>query len=78
MSTAIRAESSDYRGPGEREIANGVEHFMADEFIFESQTLAIEDAIIRKDDGVLERSAESQPLPPQAFGVARETKGARA
>src|SRR5258707_5029328 len=63
----------------ERQIADGIEHLMAHEFVGEAQSLRVEHTILAHHQSIFERSAECVTRTPQFGNVAHETEstGAR-
>src|SRR6478672_5543376 len=63
----------------EREITNGVQHLVADEFVCKAQAFRIEYAIFTHNERVFERGAECIARAPQLGDVAHKSKstGAR-
>ena len=77
MPRAHTAITPDYGHTGKGEIAHGIEHLMADEFVPVAQALAIENAALVHDDRVLERTAAREADLPQGFHIAQRTERAR-
>src|SRR5262249_53663450 len=63
---------------GQREVADGIEHLVAHEFVREARAFWIENAVVADHEGVLERGAERIARIPQCGHVAHEAEGARA
>src|SRR3954447_12689758 len=74
------ASSALWRGETtpEREVADGVERFVADELIREAQTFRVDDGVLPDRDRVVERSAEGEAGLPELLDVADEAEGAGA
>ena len=78
MAAAARAELPEDRRARKRQIANGVEHLVAHEFVAEAQALRIDDAGVRNGDRILERCAQRESRLPQPLDVGEEAESARA
>src|SRR5262249_49484402 len=71
VSRAVRDQVADYRIAHEREIADRVQNLVADELVLEAERV-VQDARLAEHDGVLERSAERQPVLPHHLDVLEE------
>src|SRR5258708_12344810 len=63
MAAAVRDQVADHRVADQREIADHVENLVADELVFEPQSV-VQDTPLPEDDGVVERAAHPPPPPP--------------
>src|SRR3954471_6900623 len=70
--------SAEQGAAGQREVADGVQHLVTDEFVGEARALRIENAVVADDEGVLERGTQRITRVPQGRDVAHEAEGARA
>src|SRR5215468_9532397 len=67
------------QGPArQRQIADHVQHFVANELVGKTRTLGVEDPVVAYDQRVLERGAERIARVPQRRHVAHEAEGAGA
>ena len=73
----IRHKAATNRRACERQIADGVEQFMAHEFVFVTQPFRVHDAARVNDNGIRQRSAEAQTIGAQHFDVGHKTERPR-
>src|SRR5262245_53387314 len=66
------------RRPGKREIADGIEHLVADELVWKAGALGVENAVIAHHESIFEGGAERIARVPKSRYVAHEAEGARA
>src|SRR5262249_38195479 len=67
------------QGPArQRQIADRVQHFVANELVGKTRTLGVEDPVVAHDQRVLERGAERIARVPQRRHIAHEAEGAGA
>ena len=78
VAAADRLVRTEQRRSGKRQIADGVERLVPDEFVGIAQPFRIEQAVIGDDQCVLQRSAERVTCAPQLRHVLHEPKRARA
>ena len=78
VAAAHRAVGRQQGPSGERQIADRVEHLVADELVGEAHAFRVEDAVVGDDQRVLERGAERVAGVPQRRHIAHEAEGARA
>ncbi len=76
VAAAMRAEEPDDPRPREREVTNGIEHFVADELIRIAQSFRIKDTIRLYRNRIFERRAESEAGLPESFDISQEAEGA--
>src|SRR5262249_20724140 len=70
---------STEQGPArQRQIADRVQHFVANELVGKTGTLGVEDPVVAHDQRILERGAERIARVPQRRHIAHETEGAGA
>src|ERR1700751_2461568 len=70
--------SAEQGAPGQRKVADGVQHLVADALVGEARALRVENAVVADDEGVLERGTQRVTRVPQGRDVAHEAEGARA
>src|SRR6516225_10337201 len=73
-----RAVSAEQGPARQRQIADRVQHFVANELVGETRTLGVENAVVADDERVLQRGAERVACVPQRRYIAHEAEGARA
>ena len=78
MTGAKRPVTRDQRQAGEREVADGVEHFVANKLVRVAQAFRIEHPLAVERHGVVERGAQREANLRQALDVAQEAEGAGA
>src|SRR5829696_6996730 len=76
MAAAEGPVGAKQRRAGERQIADGVEHLVADELVRIAQAFRVDDPVVADRDRVLERGAEREAGLPKALDVAHEAEGA--
>src|SRR6185436_773966 len=78
VAAALRVIGSQDRRAGKRKVADRVKRLVAHELVGETQTFAVDDAVVADCDGVFERGAERKAGGPQALHILHEAEGARA
>src|SRR5215469_3847303 len=73
-----RAVSAEQGPARQRQIADRVQYFVANELVGETHALRVENAVVADDERVLERGAERVARVPQRGHIAHEAEGARA
>ena len=76
MAAAIGAVAAEDRHAGKGEIADGVEHLVADEFVGEAEAFRVDDAVFADNHGVIERGAEREAAGPELLDIGQEAEGA--
>ena len=78
VAAPIRTVGSEKRSACERQIADGIEHFVTDKLLLVAQTFAVHDLVFADGDSVGEIGAECQASFPELFDVAHEAECAGA
>ena len=78
MAGAAPDEAADQLAAGEIEVADAVEHLVADELVGKAQALLVQHPVLADHDRVLERAAERQAARPQLLDPLGEAEGAGA
>ncbi len=80
MTAAIRPVAADELGAGQRQIANGIQRLVTNEFVLGvTQTLDIDHRIVvGNDNGIFQRRAERMPRSPETLDITHEAEGAGA
>ena len=78
MSGFVRGKCTDNVVTTHEQVANGVEHFVTNEFIFKTQAVFVQYAIIVNNDGTIEAAAQAQATGLQIFDITHETESTRA
>ena len=69
---------ADERRAEEVEVADGIQQFVAHEFVVKAQALFVQNAVVIHDDGVIQSAAEGQAVALQVFNVAQKAESAGA
>src|SRR5262245_42488510 len=77
MPAPHRVVSAEQGSTRERQVAHGVQYLVANEFVRETRTLRVENAVVADYEGIFERRAECVARVPQARHIAQEAEGAR-
>src|SRR5262245_54120180 len=78
VAAAHRPVSAEQGPARQRQIADRVQHFVANELVGETRTLRVENAVVADNERVLQRGAERVACVPQRRYIAHEAEGARA
>src|SRR5262249_31957701 len=78
MPAPHRVVSAEQGSTRERQVAHSVQYLVANEFVRETRTLRVENAVVADYEGIFERRAECVARVPQARHIAQEAEGARA
>ena len=69
---------ADERRTEQVEVADGVQQFVAHEFVIKTQAVFVQDAVVVHNDGIVKTATQGQAVALQVFDVAQEAEGAGA
>src|SRR5205823_13241181 len=78
VATAHGAVGAEQRSPRERQVADGIQHLVANELVREARSFRIENTVVADYERIFQRGAERVAGVPQARHIAQEAERARA